>query len=148
MNVPRDKTLNQLEGTRPAPPSFRSHVTTEVHRLRDVPLAQLTPEDLRLLIGQGMSLDYIVPIAVQRVEQQPFASGDFYRGDLLVALLRVPAAFWQQRRDWRRRVEQVAGPVVEQFSSMTHAKQQKFAATWEPLQEAYEMFTHTARATA
>ena len=148
MNAPRDKTLNQLEGTAPAAPSLRSHVATEVHRLRDVPLLQLTVEDLRLLIGQEIGLDHVVPIAVECVQQQPLASGDFYRGDLLVALLRLPAAFWQERRDWRRRVEQVARTVLEQFSTMAHRKQQKFAATWQPLREAYEAFAREAHATA
>jgi hypothetical protein len=148
MNVAREKTLNQLEGTAPAPPGFRSHVTSEVHRLRDVPLSQLSIEDLRLLIGQEIGLDYLVPIAIERVENQPLASGDFYRGDLLVALLRLPAAFWQQRGHWHRRVEQVASAVVQQFSGMAHGKQQKLAATWEPLREAYEVFTGVPRTTA
>ena len=148
MNVARDKTLNQLDGTAQASPSFRSHVATEVHRLRDVPLSHLTTEDLRLLIGQQIGLGYVVPVAVERIEQQPLASGDFYRGDLLVALLRVPAAFWQQHRDSRCRLEQVARSQVAQFTGMSHQKQQKLAATWEPLQEAYETFTGVARTTA
>jgi len=148
VNVARDKTLNEVEGTAPAATSFRSHVTTEVHRLRDVPLSQLTTEDLRLLVGQEIGLHYVVPIAIERVEQQPLTNGDFYRGDLLVTLLRLPAAFWQHRRDWHRRVEQVARSVVEHLSSMSHEKQQKCAATWEPLREAYETFTGMARTTA
>ena len=68
-------TLNQLEGLHSPEPAFRSHVTTEAHRLRDVPLSQLATEDLRLLIGQEIGLDYLVPLAIERVEQQPLAGG-------------------------------------------------------------------------
>jgi len=148
VKIDRAKSLNELEGTHSAEPAFRSHVTTETHRLRDLPLAQLTAEDLRLLVGQGVGLDYLVPLGIEHLRQQPLASGDFYPGDLLVALLRLPASFWTARPDWRHRLDDVAKPVVERFTRMSHRKQEKFSLTLEALEPAYAEFSRVHHATA
>jgi hypothetical protein len=66
----------------------------EVQRLRKVPLASLSIEDLRLLIGQKIGLQYLVPLAIERLQVNPLASGDMFEGDLLVNLLAVPDEYW------------------------------------------------------
>ncbi|WP_370027602.1 contact-dependent growth inhibition system immunity protein [Planotetraspora sp. GP83] len=50
------------------------------HRLRTPgkPLADLTIEDLRLLIGQRIGLPCLVPIAVEWLDHDPMAEGDMY----------------------------------------------------------------------
>src|SRR5687767_13713337 len=58
------------------------------------PLSELTIEDLRLLIAQSIGLNYVIPIALQRIEENPLVSGDFYEGDLLEAVLSVEKEFW------------------------------------------------------
>jgi hypothetical protein len=89
-----EQTLTELEGKDWGDPPYDSHVVTEVHRLRGIPLKQLRIEDLRLLIGQGVGLQYLVPIALNHVRRHPLAGGDFYRGDLLASLARVADPFW------------------------------------------------------
>jgi hypothetical protein len=89
-------TLTQLERDDWGPPPHDSFVVTECHRLRHVPLRDLTVENLRLLIGQGFSLPYTVPLALEHLSRDPMVSGDFYPGDLLKAVRGVPEEFWTQ----------------------------------------------------
>jgi hypothetical protein len=89
----RDQTLQELEGRDWGPPTFDSHVVTEVHRLRRVPLKRFRIEDFRLLIGQGVGLPYLVPMALEHLERHPFAEGDFYPGDLLKSAAAVEDPF-------------------------------------------------------
>jgi hypothetical protein len=102
MNPPifdRSKTLEELEEEDWGDPPFSSHVVTESHRLRKVPVEQLRIEDLRLLIGQSIGLEYLVPIALEKLEHDPWASGDFYKGDLLQKVMRLPPAFWRTHQE-------------------------------------------------
>jgi hypothetical protein len=95
----RTKTLDELEGHAWDPPGFSSHVVTESHRLRVVPLEQFTVEDMRLLIGQRIGLPFLVPMALELLEGNPWVSGDFFPGDLLSSVLRVEPDFWTSRPD-------------------------------------------------
>jgi len=52
-----------------------------------------------------------VPLALARLEHDPLAEGDFYPGDLLVAALRVPPAYWQSRPAEAARLRSIAGSV-------------------------------------
>lgn len=92
----RARTLTELEGQDWGPPNYDSHVVTECHRLRHVPLRDLTVEHLRLLIGQHISLVYTVPLALEYLAADRMVSGDLYPGDLLQAVKKVPREFWAQ----------------------------------------------------
>jgi len=89
-----ERTLDELEGAKTGPPPFDSHLVTEIHRLRRVPLKRFRLEDLRLMIGQGIGLQYLIPIALEHLRSHPLAQGDFYPGDLLITVARTPAPFW------------------------------------------------------
>lgn len=93
-----DQTLDELEAVEWGPPTYNSYVVTNVHRLRRVPLKQYRIEDLRLMIGQNIGLDYLVPFALDHLEVHPLASGDFYAGDLLASVARVSDGFWSTHR--------------------------------------------------
>ena len=81
-----------------------SHVASETRRLRRVPLKDLRIDDLRLLIGQGIGLPFLMPMAVAQLEAHPFAAGDSFPGDLLKRVIGVDEAFWTTRRDLRTRL--------------------------------------------
>jgi hypothetical protein len=89
------KSLEELEGQVWPYNDFDSHAVQETQRLRKVPVDQLTIEDLRLLIGQQIGLQFLVPVALDLLVVNPLAQGAFYRGDLLANLLKLPPAFWQ-----------------------------------------------------
>ena len=97
------KSLDELEGTWPADSTRPTHLSSRCHALHKLPLSQFTLEDLRIMIGQEIGLQFLVPLALDRLESNPLAEGDFYPGDLLASVLQVEPSFW---REWPRlRVE-------------------------------------------
>jgi len=107
-----DQTLEEIEGDAWGdPPDGASRLTATVHELRRRPVGQLGTEDLRVLVAQRVGLDVVVPLALARLEENPLAEGDFYPGDLLVAVLRVPPAYWQSRPGEAAQLRSIAGSV-------------------------------------
>jgi contact-dependent growth inhibition (CDI) system CdiI-like immunity protein len=72
--------------------------------LLHLPLKQLRLEDLRLLIGQGIGIPVLVPLAIEHVEAHPLAAGDFYPGDLLKQIMEVDELFWAHQPELRSRL--------------------------------------------
>jgi hypothetical protein len=92
----RHLTLTQLEDDDWGLPQYDSFLVKECHRLRNVPLGDLTVENLRMLIGQGISLAHTVPLALEHLSKDSMVSGDMYPGDLLKAVQRITDDFWAQ----------------------------------------------------
>ncbi|MFD4208614.1 contact-dependent growth inhibition system immunity protein [Micromonospora tulbaghiae] len=58
--------------------------------LRRKPLAEFTVEDLRVMIGQEIGVPALLPLALQVLRRDPLVEGDYYPGDLLANVLRLP----------------------------------------------------------
>jgi hypothetical protein len=106
-NPPRDLTLDELEGVVWGEPTYDSHLVLTCHRLRRKPIGEFTVEDLRLMIGQKIGLAYLLPLALEHLEANPFAAGDFYPGDLLEVVLRAEAK-WADRPELADRMREIA----------------------------------------
>lgn len=91
------KSLDSLEKTN-WPVDDTTNLIKRVTSLRKVPLNQFTTEDLRLIIGQDVSLDYLIPLALERLEEYAFIGGDYYEGDLLVQVSKIDEGFWNRNR--------------------------------------------------
>lgn len=88
-------TLEELDGQRWGdPPADATYLISTVHRLRRKPIAELTVEDLRVLINQQVGLRWLVPRALEVLREDPLAGGDLYPGDLMAAVRRVDESFW------------------------------------------------------
>ncbi|WP_285482780.1 contact-dependent growth inhibition system immunity protein [Amycolatopsis sp. NBRC 101858] len=120
-------SLDQLEG-RPwgAPPTDATRLIETAHHLRRKPIGDLDVEDLRLLLLQRVGIELLVPLTLSRLEREPLAEGDYYPGDLLVALLKIPPEHWRRHPDRLRRATSVAaaaerlgshGPVARQIAA-------------------------------
>jgi CDI immunity proteins len=94
----RDKTLEHLEKKDSSEMQFDSHLIKRVNILRKTPLGEFQVEDLRLMIGQNLSLDYLIPLAIEILEKNLFAEGDFYEGDLLQNVLNIEPSFWSKNQ--------------------------------------------------
>ena len=108
MQADRQLSLTQLEGDDWGPPSFDSSVVTGVHRLRYKPLVDFTVEDLRLMIGQKVSLEYLLPLALEFLRLNPLLEGDCYPGDLLVSVLTIGPEYWRPHFEEREQVAELA----------------------------------------
>jgi hypothetical protein len=82
-----------------AAPSDATYVIRRCHELRTKPIDDFTIEDLRVLIEQQIALEHLVPQAIEVLETNPLAEGDFQPGDLLQAVLGIDGAYWQQHQD-------------------------------------------------
>lgn len=106
----RTKTLEQLENSNWGEPDYDSNLVTTMYRLRRKPLNEFTVEDLRILIGQNVGLPYLIPLAIERLVEDPLVGGDFYRGDLMKNVLSIKAEFWKEHPDLYWEVDSI---VVE-----------------------------------
>lgn len=58
------------------------------------------------MIGQNIGLPWLLPLAIARLEEDPWASGDLYPGDLLAMAARAKCD-WMTRVDLRDRLRAV-----------------------------------------
>ncbi|WP_431124342.1 contact-dependent growth inhibition system immunity protein [Flagellimonas flava] len=93
------KSLEQLENDYwEEPGDFPSGLVQNCYKYRKIPLNELTIEQLRLLIGQNIGLTYSVPLAMEKLKTNVLEEGDFYEGDLLVAVSKVQVEFWKENQ--------------------------------------------------
>jgi hypothetical protein len=90
----RNKSLQELEGQDWGEPNFDSHLVLTCNELRKKAIGRFEIEDLRIMIGQEIGLDYLIPLALETLEDNIFAKGDMYSGDLLDTVLRIDSNFW------------------------------------------------------
>jgi hypothetical protein len=112
-----DKTLEELDGGNWGEPNYNSHLVTNCHRLRRVPIKNFTVEDLRLMIGQGIGLRYLIPLALVRLEDDPFAEGDYYPGDLLKNVLEIARDFWERYPELGRKMKVIVERAKAQIDT-------------------------------
>jgi GTP cyclohydrolase II len=91
----KNKSLQNLERIKFASTKVGSNLIMQVYSLYQKPLNDFSIEDLRLMIGQEMGLEYLVPLAIEVLAKNIFAEGDLYEGDLLQSVLSIQALFWQ-----------------------------------------------------
>jgi CDI immunity proteins len=109
----RSLTLDQLDPPAWGGPTHKTGLVITCHRLRRKPVEQFSMEDLRLMIGQEIGLTWLVPLALEILEQDPLACGDLYPGDLLDRVLLVGREFWRGEPELRSRAQAVLARVSE-----------------------------------
>lgn len=99
--VDYSKSLEQLENDYWDEPTYDSYVVTTCHSMRKKPLNEVTVE-LRLVIGQGFSLDYLMPMAIELLKLDILTEGDLYEGDLLANVIsKNTFDYWTiNKKDW------------------------------------------------
>jgi hypothetical protein len=122
MSFDLEKSLEELEGKETKinsiPENFASSLIKNCLDLYKKPLNLFTIEDLRIMIGQNIGLQYLIPLAITQLEENPFASGDFFYGDLLITILRIDVNFWRENPDSFWRVFEIAHGLISPLETM------------------------------
>jgi hypothetical protein len=108
------RTLNELDPPAFPPPSHNdpTNLIRRCNELRGTPLAEFDVEDLRIMIGQQISLRYLIPRAITVLEANPLAEGDMYPGDLLSAVLRADKSYWHANVEQWQDVEAIGRGLI------------------------------------
>jgi hypothetical protein len=107
-----DLSLEQIEDdTWGEPPADATKLVKTVYQLRRKPLGALSAADLRVLVAQNVGVDALVPRVLNLLEQDPLLEGDFYPGDVLVAMLKIPADYWSANPEQKARVERLIASI-------------------------------------
>ncbi|SFF07619.1 hypothetical protein SAMN05518672_11585 [Chitinophaga sp. CF118] len=105
-----DKTLEELGLLFPGgPKEGSSYLVETVNKLRKKKLKDYTVEDLRLMIGQNIGINILMPIAIYKLKENPFLEGDFYPGDLLVSVLESSCNFCKDNPSYGGMLNQIVG---------------------------------------
>ena len=132
MIVDKSKSLHELEGYDAGDPKTKT--TPMVRRcltLHRTPLEQWNADDCRLMLGQKFSPRYLVPLALEFLNEDPLEEGFMYPGALLNSVLRLPAEFWmheqelwyevnsivEQLEELRQSIEKLA-PEIKNFKTL------------------------------
>ena len=93
------KTIEQLENDVWKNPSeFPTDLVEKCYRYRKISIAELTNEQIRLLISQKIGTEYLIGIALEKLEHNILIECDFYEGDLLVAVSGLQSEFWDKNQ--------------------------------------------------
>lgn len=82
-----------------------------------IPLKELTVEQLRTLISQRFALPYLIPLALEVLNNNILAEGDLYPGDLLESVYKIKADFEKSHPDLLREFQTLINThadVIEQ----------------------------------
>lgn len=95
------KSLENLEKSvwPPLDPSEDSDLIRTCNALRKKQLKDFTIEDLREMIGQDIGLEYLIPLALEKLNENILTEGDYYEGDLLKSVLTSDKKYWAKEPD-------------------------------------------------
>ncbi len=93
------KSIEQLEKDIWKNPSeFQTDLVEKCYRYRKISITKLTDEQIRLLISQKIGIEYLIGIALEKLERNILTECDFYEGDLLIAVSSIPTEFWNENQ--------------------------------------------------
>jgi hypothetical protein len=70
------------------------------------------------MIGQNHGLEYLVPLAIEQLQEDPLAEGAYFPGDLLVSVLGGKAEFWRAHPGLREQTRALAERAISLFPTM------------------------------
>lgn len=132
-------TLQDLECDDWGEATFDSYLVQTIHALRRKPLSDFEVEDLRIMLGQAVGVKYLLPLALSRLENDPFVSGHFYPGDLLGVVMSIDADYWRGNPIEAQRISRIVERArtllngrKETDEIKAHLKALMAAHPWQP----------------
>jgi hypothetical protein len=121
MDVDTNKSLSQLLGALTKDTTDSSALMRTCITLYEKPLKDFTVENLRLMIGQSIGLEFLIPLAVELLEENPLVKGDYYPGDLLSVVMKVEPGFWQTHQDFYWSVSEIVAGLPSLLTDLIEA---------------------------
>lgn len=113
----RTKSIEELESNIWDKPTFESSLILAVHELRKKALDELTLSDVRILISQKIGLRFVMALAIEALEENILAKGDFYSGDLLNVVSEVENEFWSENSNLKDDFEKILICAIDNLIS-------------------------------
>lgn len=116
-------TLAQLD-----PETWEAAAEDEEHghvllRMAQKPLRRLEAGELLHIIQRNLSLQHVVPRALELLQGQAFLKAATYPGDLLTALLEADEQFWRDNRPLWEEVILLLGEALQQLEHSREAQE-------------------------
>lgn len=64
-------------------------------------------EDLRFMVSQRTGLHTLVPLGIKYLDENVFAEGDFFSGDLLLSITSLEEDFWKYNAGWYKQLSNI-----------------------------------------
>jgi hypothetical protein len=94
-----EKSIEQLENNYwKKELEFPTSLVGKCYDYRKIKLSELTIEQIRLLISQQIGIEFLIGIALKKLELNIIAEGNLYEGDLLDSVSKIPAKFWNKNK--------------------------------------------------
>lgn len=77
---------------------YPTELVEKCHQYRKVSILKLSVEQIRLLVSQQIGLEHIIGVALNKLKQNVLAEGDFYAGDLLIAVSKISTDFLNEKK--------------------------------------------------
>ena len=74
---------------------FPTPLVEKCYNYRRIPVKNLSIEQVRLLLGQSIGVRFLLPKALEFLQNDILSEGDFYPGDLLSSVLRLEEINWE-----------------------------------------------------
>ncbi|MBT1689159.1 contact-dependent growth inhibition system immunity protein [Dawidia soli] len=102
------QTLEQLESDFwGEPPVGVSSLVSKCYELRRKRINDFEAGDFRILIGQQIGLPFLVPFAINLLDDNAFIEGDYYEGDLLKSVLTINPEFWKANPELKENITRI-----------------------------------------
>jgi hypothetical protein len=89
-------------------------------RFAKKPISEFTVEDLRIMIGQNIGLPHLMPIAIDVLNKESLAEGDYFPGDLLANVVRADPEFFASNAAIANQLAAICERALSQLSEENH----------------------------
>jgi hypothetical protein len=99
------KSIEQLENDYWVDTNFPTDLVEKCHGFRKIPIEDLAPEQIRLLISQNIGTKFLLPLALKFLQSDILAEVEFYPGDLLSSILDLPKGSWEDNNSAQQQLK-------------------------------------------
>ena len=86
--------------------------------LSKVPVDNFTLGDLRVMIGQKFGLQYLIPLSIEKLQDNIFVDADLYEGDLLENVLKIDTSYWNNNENYWTQLNDLIKDKLQDLKEM------------------------------